>query len=280
MIAAITQVTEFCTYGSLFDFLHSMDWMVTDERLSASVQSWTTDRDRERERDTFSHTGRIGSSQNSSIGSGTGTLCSGSGVPPPGVIGLQSSGTASFQPPLLMNATMANASAGRDDTTGAAGDVVSTNNNYPRFTKLSTPPPSPVVTTSTKHMSGAGALTKQLFRPVSIGGGMDRRGSNAAATIAEVDLEKGESEMSYMGLLNSGGSGKLNSRSEDSSSKASSNADVANRLADAINHQYLADNNISAAADTKSERSSWSKSESFKTVKSYQHLNLLICFSN
>ncbi|KAJ1425040.1 hypothetical protein B484DRAFT_398080, partial [Ochromonadaceae sp. CCMP2298] len=38
MPPAISLVTEFCTYGSLFDFLHSFDWMVT-ERVDGSLSS-------------------------------------------------------------------------------------------------------------------------------------------------------------------------------------------------------------------------------------------------
>jgi hypothetical protein len=225
-------VTEFCTYGSLFDFLHSMDWMVTDERLSASVQSWTTDREKDRD----SQTGAVGSSQNNSIGSAAQSLASTTGtISLPGTMGLQSSSSVPASP-MLMHPSMASA------------DLPV--NNYPKFTKLTTPPPSPApspaIAANPKRVPSAGPnMVQQLFQ------------RNPNANRSDPDLEKGANELS--GLGNSSGKGSSHSESKDSSS------DVASRLADALNGQFLPENALKPMSGG-SERSSFNSHRTVRLV--------------
>jgi len=160
-------VTEFCTYGSLFDFLHSMDWMVTDERmsmLSASVQSWATDR--------MSHVSQTGQASSNSTESTQHTQSLPDGqsvsVPPP--------------PP--------------SSIPGPAPMIQSTDSStWPVFTQLVTPPPSPApspaVITNPKRNSLGGAVQNLFMRPPAL---MRDRSDRA-----EHDLEKGSNELSGMG---------------------------------------------------------------------------------
>lgn len=242
-------MTEFCTYGSLFDFLHSMDWMVTDERLSASVQSWTTGGERDRD----SHLGMVGSSHQNSIGSAAqGSIASSGGaVSVPGTMGLTSSTPASASPIMhpSLHPSLSSSNIAGEGTT-----------NYPKFTKLSTPPPSPApspspspaVVANHKRVSVSPGVVQLQNRPTP---STTYNGNPLRTVNSDSDLEKGESEL----ISRDSGSGKLRGNRTDSSC-----TDVADRLADAVNSQFLAENAVKTAGS--SQRGSFSRSNSYRTV--------------
>lgn len=230
-----------------------MDWMVTDERLSASVQSWTTDKDRERD----SQAGAVGSSQNNSIGSAAqssvaseGGAGVGGAVNLPGTMGLASSSALTASPLILPPAmTMSVA-----HPAGACGPESSVT-NYPRFTKLSTPPPSPAPSPAVvpKRVSVSPGVVQLQNRQFPL-----------KTVSSDPDLEKGEGEGGGVGRES--GSSKLGAQSD------SSGADTADRLADAVNGQFLAENAVKTHSG--SQQGSFSRSNSYRTVSNYQ-----LCFA-
>jgi hypothetical protein len=239
------QVTEFCTYGSLFDFLHSMDWMVTDERLSASVQSWTTEKDRDRD----SQSGMVGSSQNNSIGSAAqSSITSGGAVSLPGTMGLTSS-SAHTASPLLMHPSLSSTAQPPAPPGTAEGTVT----NYPKFTKLSTPPPSPAPSPAVNNPKRV-SVSPGVYQ-------MPTRHPTATSTLksasGDPDLEKGESEAAH----------RMSSSGNRGARTDSSCTDAADRLADAVNSQFLAENAVKTHSAGGSQRGSFSRSNSYRTVQ-------------
>lgn len=267
-------MTEFCTYGSLFDFLHSMDWMVTDDRmsmLSASVQSWATDRQ---------STTSAAAQANGTTAHNSNSIGTNATVSPP----LSQSGpdgqTAVVSSPLSLNVP------------GLAPMVQSTDTStWPVFTQLVTPPPSPapspaILHSNVKRNSLGGAVQNLFMRPAAV----DRSKDRGAELL---DLEKGGNELSGMGsssgsvgggglgvavptnaAASGGGSGsKLSSNSE---SKNSSNADVAARLADAVSAHFqpAAESQVDSQTEQNTHRNSnraraWSNSSSYAGVSAF-----------
>lgn len=222
------QVTEFCTYGSLFDFLHSMDWMVTDERLSGlsglsgSAQSWAADR------------------------------LSQHGVHPSLAPSSTSGGDSSH---ITSSSSQVGTATGSVELQGSVGNnplnlnllppQTTDSQNWHNFTQLATPPASPApspamaMNPNNKHIRGPG-LVSQIFTKHRSTGANDP------------DLmEKGGNELSGLRQSGSGSVGK-----SDSSN------DLASKLADALSshHQEPAGKGPRSEA----ERSSWSNS--FRTV--------------
>lgn len=242
-----------------------MDWMVTDERLSASVQSWTTDRERD-QRD--SQSGLVGSSQSNSIGSAAqSSVASGGVLSLPGTMGLQSSSATPGQP-VLINPTLGG------HVHSPSGESAIT--NYPRFTQLATPPaspapsPGPVNSANPKRLSlvGGGGMVSQLFQ----------RQTNTNR--GDPDLEKGENELSGMNNINNSGGSSSGSRKLTGlgSRSESSNADVANRLFDAMNSQFYDGQPPKPDHSGGSVRSSFSQTNSFKTVR-HNYINCKLALS-
>jgi hypothetical protein len=131
---------------------------------------------------------------------------------------------------------------------GMTSGTDSTVTNYPKFTKLTTPPPSPapspaIAANPKRVTSGGPNIVHQLFQ------------RNPNANRSDPDLEKGANELS--GLGGSSGKGSNYSESKDSGS------DVASRLADALNGQFLPENALKPISGG-SERSSFN---SHRTVR-------------
>jgi len=239
------QVTEFCTYGSLFDFLHSMDWMVTDERLSGlsglsgTTQSWMQER--------ASQHGHPSLATSTTGGGSVGRAAVDSSAGQENAAAVELQGSVGSNP--------LNLNVAPPQTTGAL--------TWHDFTQLSTPPPSPAPSPAIAHSNvnhkriGGPGLVSQMFNRQS---GLPRGASNASnnGNGADADLEKGENELS--GINTSGSSSSANNKISGSLGK--SDSDLASRLADALSSHY-----DPGAGGPKSDNGRGSWSNSFRTVR-------------
>lgn len=270
-------MTEFCTYGSLFDFLHSMDWMVTDERLSGlsglsgTTQSYIQDRMSQN-----GHPSLASSATGTSVGKAAPSMSS-QGSP---LVELQ--GTVGSNP-LNLNVLPPQTS----DTPV-----------WHNFTQLATPPASPAPSPALNYPNpnhkrlATPGLVSQLF--TSRQAASDRR--NHPNNNSDPDLEAGGNELHGLntGTQNSSGNGgggspggKLRSSVSSSGSgngsgslgmKGSSSNDLASKLADALTSHYTAPEH---GGESRSDNGRGSWSNSFRNVSVYasdtKHYATLLC---
>ena len=266
----IPQVTEFCTYGSMFDFLHSMDWMVTDERdnnnnngseRASSVQSNSVNSYAEALQGRNSGGGGGGYNNNNNNNAGY------AGHAPSPDPSQQSSMSSASTAATLTPAQQQLLQQQTPPHSPIKPQLANDSSTWPVFTQLATPPPSPAQTPAAaqgnnfKRISqplipsggggGGGGIIQSLLRRTS--SGRDRRESDVEkgyGTGPEIHMSGMRSSHSSSGKLSGSGggqgggtagsgSGGGNAGSSSSESKNSSNIDVAAKLAEALNSQYL-----------------------------------------